>query len=964
MSSAFTKIGETKIEGIQATAELYIHKKHGCPFLNIKNDDTNNFFSISFRTYPENDKGIAHVTEHMVLHGSEKYPITDVFSEIDKRSINTYLNAYTYPDLTCYPVGSANEIDFHNIMDVYLDCVLRPTFRLENFLSECHHLEFQKDQDPTTPLIHAGVVFNEMKGEFSSPDSFFDDLLRMKLLKGTTYEHNYGGDPKAIQNLTRDELIAFHRKFYHPSKSLIYHYGSFDEEKVMKHVDDMISTIEPLDESEEVKDIKLTPEPRKEQEDIVIEGPYDSSQSADDQIRAAISWIIGDSTDRTLFNDFDLIESILLGSKGTPLFDALINGKIGASFISEGLSNQTKATTFTVGLKGVTKESLEKFQKVTFDTLQKLVDEGIDKEKIDAGIQQIIINKKNITGRHGLKVFNNINHPWAYGTNPLEVIDNSKELDELKKRVTTIPKYLESVIEEKLLKNPNRIKFVQMPSEEYNKRNIEGEKLELEQIRAKMTPEDDKKCMELSKKLKEVIFEKKENIDALPSFKKEDLDPKGVKYESTCNNNVRRFIQGTNGLACAHLLFKFPVNPKINTKMIRMLTFVIQEIGSKAVSDTQFALMKQMYTLLVSCNAGGFPIEGKEKEDLAQFFIDISGSSLTEDFDKLIEIFRIMLLEPNFDNLKRIDVILKQKINGISDTVIKSGHTYALLHSARALSRLLALKENLIGGSYLRYVKNEIQNLSIEEFAKQLKETLELILSTATCEGYINCTKADMDIAAPKLEAFVAELNKLSEGKKLEADYSFIDKYIEEESKKQNVLFALDSQTNYLASTTKVETFNEEVGKISVTGQLLTSEFINPAIRQKLGAYGAWSLIEEVGGKFSFLTYRDGTPAESFAAIKETLQTSADEITDEMTNNAILQVAKELDSPLSPSARGVTDYTMQFPYEYKQLIRDSAFSANTEEIKKEINKLKNAKYFTSIYGNENCAPEGFIVEKF
>ena len=398
--------------------------------------------------------------------------------------------------------------------------------------------------------------------------------------------------------------------------------------------------------------------------------------------------------------------------------------------------------------------------------------------------------------------------------------------------------------------------------------------------------------------------------------------------------------------------------------MIRIMTFVIQEIGSKAVSDADYALMRQKYSLAMSCQVGAFPFDGKEKEDLAQNYIDISGGSLTEDFDKLIDIFRIMLLEPNFENLKRIDVILKQKINNISDSVIANGYLYSTIHAARALSRIYAIKENLLGGTYLRYLKNEIQNMSIEDFAKQLKETLELILSTSTCEGYINCTKADMDIVAPKLEAFVAELNKLSEGKKLETDYSFIDKYIEEESTKQNVFFSLDSQTNFLTSTTKIEPFNKDVGKISVTANLLTNEFINPAIRQKLGAYGAWVTVEEVGGKLSFSTYRDGTPSESFAAIKETLQTSADKVTDEMIDNAILQVAKELDAPQSPATISVKYYTVHFPYEYKQLIRDSAFSAKTEEVKKEINILKDAKYFTTVFGSENCAPEGFIVEKF
>jgi Zn-dependent M16 (insulinase) family peptidase len=322
-----------------------------------------------------------------------------------------------------------------------------------------------------------------------------------------------------------------------------------------------------------------------------------------------------------------------------------------------------------------------------------------------------------------------------------------------------------------------------------------------------------------------------------------------------------------------------------------------------------------------------------------------------------------MTTEVCFDNTKRIDIILKEKINDICDILGSNGYIFSSNHASRTHSRLLAVKEQVSGSTYLRYLKNVLQNESIEEVSKQLKETLDIILSTSTCEGFINCIESDMEKVAPKLEVFIEELNKLS-SKKLESDFSFIDKYIEEESKKENVFFAFDGQTNFLASSAKIDAFNKEIGKLSVAANLLENEFINLEIRQKLGAYGAWVNVNEVSGKLTFITYRDGTPAESFNAIKRTLETSSEQITDQMVDNAILQVAKSLDRPEAPSTRGVSDYILHFPYEYKQLIRDAAFTATKEEVQKEIEMMKNLKYYTTIFGAEIKAPEGFIVEKF
>ena len=959
-ADSFVKIGEAKVESLGAVAELYLHKKHGCPFLNIKNDDTNNFFSISFKTAPSNDKGTPHVTEHMVLHGSKKYPVTEVYGEIKKRSICTYLNAFTYPDLTCYPVGSANEVDFHNLIDVYMDCVLNPTFRLENFLSETFHREFQKDQDPTTPLINAGVVFNEMKGVFSSPDNFFEDMFTMNVLKGTLYQNNYGGDPNEIKKLTRDELVDFHKKFYHPSNSLIYHYGSFDKEKIMKHVDEML---DPIPKSEFVMDpnVKWIPEPRKEPETIVVDGPFDSSQEPEKQIRAAVAWLIGEATDRVLFNDFDLIESILVGSKGTPLVESLIKSGIGAAFQSSGFNAYTREMYFSVGLKGMSKEGLEKLESTTIQTLQKLVDEGISKDMIEAALHQIFIHTKMISAKQGLNIFCDINHPWEHGVNPLDIIDRTKELEELRERALK-PGYLEKIIEEKLIKNQNRVKFIVNPSPAFNEKAEIGEKTELEEIRKKMTPEDDKKCVELAQTLKDVIMNKNDSVKTLPCFKKQDLDPNYPRFPTEISSNITKITQPTNGITSIGIRIKTPIQQSINLKLLHLLTKAMNDCGTKTVNDLAFGQMKQRYVSSVNVDVDPERIENNPNE--TSIITKIRVLCLTENLEKALEIIRMIIYEPNLDNLERLKVIISDQTSSINDVLTSMGSSLALDYASRTESRPNAIREQTEGGTMLRYLRDVVAKKDINDVSKELKDLFNTLMSTSTATAFVTTSEKDMKIVAPKIEEFVSEFNQKHPHEPIQSDYTLIDKYIEQESNRDKVFFAYDSQTSFLACSTPIPYFTKEVGKITVATELLSHEFINPEIRQKLGAYGAYAIVASYEPNFEIYTYRDGAPTESYAAILRVLETSAEKVTDEMVDNAILKVVSGQDRPKAPTERGVNHILNGTSPEKYQMIRDSALSATKEEVVEEINKLKAKKFMFAAYGNKTAAPDGFIVEQF
>ncbi|TLN06672.1 peptidase M16, partial [bacterium] len=391
MLHGFELIRDETIQEINSRARLYRHLGSGAQLLSLENDDENKVFGITFRTPAGNSTGVAHIMEHSVLCGSRKYPVKEPFVELVKGSLNTFLNAFTYPDKTCYPVASQNDQDFYNLIDVYLDAVLYPNLTRHTFEQEGWHYELDSLEDAMT---FKGVVFNEMKGAYSTPDEVLSQLSQSIVFPDITYGADSGGDPRVIPDLTYEAFKAFHERFYHPSNALIYFYGDDDPEKRLEILDTYLRDFEKREVHSGVPPQPRYTEPRR------LAAPYEVT--AEDEAPTGmltVNWLLPDGADPVEKYAFSILSEILIGTPASPLRKALIDSGLGEDLVGRGVETEFAQMFFSVGMKGVQPDDLDSVEVLIQDTLKQLAAEGIDADAIAAAMNTVEFSlRENNTG--------------------------------------------------------------------------------------------------------------------------------------------------------------------------------------------------------------------------------------------------------------------------------------------------------------------------------------------------------------------------------------------------------------------------------------------------------------------------------------------------------------------------------------------------------------------------------------
>ena len=422
---SFTLQKEQHISEINATAKLLVHDKTGARLMSVTNADENKVFGITFRTPPKTSNGVAHIMEHSVLCGSRKYPVKEPFIELAKGSLNTFLNAFTYPDKTCYPIASQNLQDFYNLIDVYLDAVFYPLIPEHTLQQEGWHYEIE---DPDAPLSYRGVVFNEMKGNYSSPDDLLGDKSRSSLFPDQTYGLDAGGDPSVIPDLAYAEFKEFHDNYYHPSNSYIWFYGDDPEEERLRILD---AWLNEFDRKEVDSTIPLQPRFERPIRKTI---PYDSGDSGDAKAYATVNWMLGEHEDIQTRMSLDILSHILLATPASPLKKALLDSGLGEN-VTGGHEDHLRQTTFSAGLKGVQRENLDKVEKLILDTLAELAKNGIDSDTVAASLNTIEFHlREQNTGRfpRGLFLMLATLSVWLYDGDPIAALAFEAPLNAIK----------------------------------------------------------------------------------------------------------------------------------------------------------------------------------------------------------------------------------------------------------------------------------------------------------------------------------------------------------------------------------------------------------------------------------------------------------------------------------------------------------------------------------------------------
>src|SRR5215217_3797138 len=524
MSKAFNLIKEQNIPELNSVARLYVHKRTGARLLSVINDDENKVFSINFRTTPKDSTGAPHILEHSVLNGSEKYPVKEPFVELLKGSLATFVNAMTFPDKTCYPVASQNVQDFYNLIDVYMDAVLHPLLGEQTFMQEGWHYEIN---DPGEPLTYKGVVFNEMKGAYSSPDGILETRVIESLFPKHLYGVDAGGDPRHIPDLSYQNFKNFWETYYHPSNSFIFFYGNDDPEKRLKLMEGYLKPYKKKKVKSVVRLAKPFKRPKK------VEFAYDAGEDKDIENKhyLVVNWKLPDTSDAVLNFSLRILGHILIGTPACPLRKALLDSGLGEDLAGLGLETELRHLIFSTGLKGTRKRHARKIEKLIFDTLESLVRDGIDPDMIASSMNTVEFRlRENNTGSYprGIALMQRVLTTWIHDEDPFKLLGFESILYEIKSRLTADPRYFEKLIQAHLLDNVHRTTLRLTPDPELGRRLEEDENARLTKVRESLKENQIAELVESTKqlKLKQETPDPAEALEKLPVLKREDLEKK------------------------------------------------------------------------------------------------------------------------------------------------------------------------------------------------------------------------------------------------------------------------------------------------------------------------------------------------------------------------------------------------------------------------------------------------------
>jgi len=735
--SKYQVVKEDTIHEYGAQVTLFKHIKTGAEVMSVSVPDENKVFGITFRTPPSDSTGVPHILEHSVLCGSRKYPVKEPFVELLKGSMNTFLNAFTYPDRTCYPVASQNLKDFYNLINVYLDAVLHPSLTPWTLKQEGWHYEIE---DKAQPLTYKGVVFNEMKGVYSSPDAVHGRAAQQALFPDNTYGVDSGGDPTVIPKLTWENFSGFHRKFYHPSNARVYFYGDDDVQARLELLDQYLGEFDPLPLARQESVVQWQ---KKRTQPWTLEQKV--AGGADAKTIFTVNWLINDQKlDGQEEIALDVMDDLLMGTPVAPLYKALRESGLGESVISDGLETVLQQATYSVGMKGVTDSAkCADIERIVMDVLVKHSKEGFDKTAIEASLNSLEFRLREFnTGGfpRGLSFMLSSLSSWLYDRDPLEPLRFEEPLSKLRARLAAGEPVFEKLIQKYLLENGHRVSVKSIPDTAMEQQIAEKEKEELETVRSKLTEDEIKHLIEETQTLKarQQAEDPPEKLALIPSLTMEDLDREGrnipITVSSEKGTTVLRHDLLTNGIVYTDIGFDLRVIPFDLLPLIPLFSRCLTEMGTSKMDDVTLSRYIQTHTggVYTSTSTGqkhsptGNAIP--QPEVVSNLFL--RGKATYAKTGELFGVMRDVLLETKLDNkAKFLQMALETKTR-MESSVQSSGHSFASGRIGSRYSVTELVQEQMGGIQYLHFIRQLVKD--IESDWSSVLAKLERIRSLLT----------------------------------------------------------------------------------------------------------------------------------------------------------------------------------------------------------------------------------------
>ena len=901
--SSFRWLRNQHIQSLNLEVQAFEHQKTGALHYHLAADNPENVFLVALRTVPMDSRGVAHILEHTALCGSEKYPVRDPFFMMLRRSLNTFMNAFTSSDWTAYPFASQNQKDFYNLLDVYLDAVFFSRLDPLDFAQEGHRIEFAEAGDVNSDLVYKGVVFNEMKGAMSSPVSVLWQTLSKYLYPTTTYHFNSGGEPDDIPDLSYDQLMAFYRTHYHPSNAVFMTYGDIPAVELQQRIhDSALKRFDALDMHIGVLDEKRYHAP------VVVEERYATDEEEGGKTHLVLGWLLGQSIDLQKQLEAHLLSNVLLNDSASPLRKALETTDIGSAPSPLcGLEDSNREMCFVCGLEGSEADKAKEFEQLVENVLLDVAEHGVAQDRVEAVLHQLELSQREVRGDgfpYGLQLILSGLPTAIHRGDPIAILNLDPVLESLREQIKD-PEYIKRLVKELLLDNYHRVRLSLVPDMKLSQRKQLAEATRLAGIKASLSDSQKQAIIDQAAALAERQVQE-DSAEILPKVGIADIPvsmkiPRPVKTSKITGQPLTYYAQGTNGLVYQQVIYDLPQLDQGLQSLVPYYTSCLTELGC---GELDYLKVQEWQSSVSGGIHAHSQIRGAvDDEQTVTGYFTLSAKALTRNHAGLCELVYKTLQTPRFDELDRIQDIVAQKRAHAEQSVTGSGHMLAMAAACSGMSPVAALNHRLSGLAGIKSLKALDESFkggaqgkqAIQTLADQLAQIHQQIAASPKQFLLIGEPGAD--------EIFLPDIARVWGGKERHSADRSVALALPSMREQVHQVWTTSTQVNFCAKAyPTVPTEHPDAVALTVLGEYLKNGYLHRTIREQGGAYGSSANQDSAIAAFRFSSYRDPRLQETLDDMDAALEWLMNEKHQaRLLEEAILGVVSAIDKPGSPA---------------------------------------------------------------
>nr|XP_023024278.1 presequence protease, mitochondrial [Leptinotarsa decemlineata]XP_023024279.1 presequence protease, mitochondrial [Leptinotarsa decemlineata]XP_023024280.1 presequence protease, mitochondrial [Leptinotarsa decemlineata]XP_023024281.1 presequence protease, mitochondrial [Leptinotarsa decemlineata]XP_023024283.1 presequence protease, mitochondrial [Leptinotarsa decemlineata] len=927
-----------EIPEFRITAIYMLHEKTQAPYLHLFREDSNNVFSVNFRTTPLNSTGLPHILEHTVLCGSELFPVRDPFFKMLNRSLSTFMNAMTGSDYTMYPFSTQNYSDYKNLQKIYLDAVFRPQLKELDFMQEGWRLEHSDPNNIKSDIVIKGVVFNEMKGVFSENDNILGQKLQNLILPDHTYGVISGGDPKEIPDLTWNDLKKFHLEHYHPSNSRIYSYGNFPLLPSLEYIDSeyfsKYANSPPT--HTKVPKQKRWKDPKKEH----IPCRFDNmGEPLEKQNSISLSLLLSDNTNVAETFLMQFLTELLIKGPNSPFYKSMIEPNFSGGFTSStGFDSQPRDCIFTIGLQGVKQEDFEKVTNIFNETIDDVIKNGFEPHHIESVLHRYELSIKHETNNFGLNLLFGITPTWNHSEDVLACLEAAKLMEKLRSDIKNNPKYLQEVVRKYFKDNTHKLTLTMSADKDFEAKLEKAEK-ELIKKKTKGLSDDDKKaiyekCQALQKQQAEPA-----KTELLPTLVIDDINSEVEKVDKVqvTLNNVQTQINkvNSNGIVYFKALINTNELSPEQQMLLPLFCYVINKLGTNKLNYREFdSLMSRKTAGLSFTNHIGESLFHLHTYEPGLF---ISSYCLEKNCDSMWDIWNQIFNISELKDVQRFQMLVQLYMANLTHGIVDSGHVYAMQAASSLVSGSAYQVELLSGLHHITYMKRLMNTSNYKAMLDEIVNIARILFDKKKMRVALNISPENRSNILHSFENFINKLPEATNTLHPESESTYVTGKVWAPTDAVNCQHhVLNVPINYCSKAILTAPYtHKDYAKLRVLARLLSSKYLHPELRERQGAYGGGARIMP-DGVFSFFSYRDPRSLETLDVFDNSykwIQNEMKNITEQDIFEAKLGVFQAVDAPVPPSSKGSEEFLKRLTPDIKQRHRAELMSVEKDGLK-------------------------------